>query len=79
MSQNFQNWVSTAKLGKCQKCSKYFQCNIWNTQFGHCGKKVQFSKVFRADGTHISKIYNRSYKKICLKIPSCVAIVMHDK
>ena len=50
-----------------------------DTQLVQCGKKVQFSKVFRTDGTYISKIYNHSYKRICLKILSCVAIAMHDK
>ena len=68
------NWFSTIfqpckqkKLGKCQKCSEYFQCKIVNAPLSHCGKKVQFSKEFRADGAHISKIYNYFYIKNLVK------------
>ena len=53
--QSFKNWVSKAKLRKCQKCSKYFQCKICNTHLRYCGKIVQFSKDFRADGAHNSQ------------------------
>ena len=41
-------------------------------------QKVQFSKDFRTDGAHISKIYNYFYKN-SLKIPPSVALVMRDK
>ena len=60
----FYKILSKANLGKCQKCSKYFQCRICNTHSRHCGKKDQFSKDFRTDGAHVSKIYNYFYEKI---------------
>ena len=65
--QNFKNWVSKAKSGKCQKCSKYFQCKICNTHLRYCGKIVQFSKDFRADVVHISQKYLIIFIKYLLK------------
>ena len=57
--QNRKNWVSKAKLEKCLKFSKYFQCRICTT----LAKKIQLNKDFWADGPHISKTYNYFYKK----------------
>ena len=54
--QNINNLVSKAMLGKCQKCSKHFQCKMCNSHLRHCGKKVQFTKDFRTDGDQISNI-----------------------
>ena len=53
--KKYKNWIRKAKLGKCRKCSKYFQYKIGNTHMRHCCKNVQFSEDFRTDGAHISK------------------------
>ena len=65
--QFFKNWVSKEKLKKSQKCSKYFQCEICNTHLRYCGKTVQFSKDFRADGEHIPQKFIIIFIKNLLK------------
>ena len=66
-SKKYKNWVSKEKLGKCQKCSKYFQYKICNTHMRHCRKKVQLSEDFRTDGAHISQKFIIIFIKKLLK------------